>query len=151
MHISYERHHRHSYYIIKNGDLRGFEPEEIDVIALVARYHRRGTPQRRQDGYAELSGSLRRTVRILSAFLRIAESLDRSRNGVVKSVAVRTRGRSLTLHVAAIGDSELEIWAASRQLEVLAGELDRTMQLTAHHLQEGDVAAGAKKLAKKRR
>ena len=33
-HISYEKHHRHSYYLIKNGDLRGFEPEEIDVIAL---------------------------------------------------------------------------------------------------------------------
>ena len=26
-HISYERHHRHSYYLIKNGDLRGFEPD----------------------------------------------------------------------------------------------------------------------------
>ena len=151
MHISYERHHRHSYYLIKNGDLRGFEPEEIDVIALVARYHRRGTPQRRQDGYADLSGSLRRTVRVLSAFLRIAESLDRSRNGVVKSVAVRTRGRSLTLHVSAIGDSELEIWAASRQLAVLAGELDRPMELTAHHLQEGDVAADTKTIGKKRR
>ena len=42
MHISYEGHHKHSYYLIKNGDLRGFEPEEVDTIALVARYHRRG-------------------------------------------------------------------------------------------------------------
>jgi exopolyphosphatase/guanosine-5'-triphosphate,3'-diphosphate pyrophosphatase len=150
MHISYERHHRHSYYIIKNGDLRGFEPEEIDVIALVARYHRRGTPQRRQDGYADLSGSLRRTVRILSAFLRIAESLDRSRNGVVKSVDVRSRAKGLTLHVAAVGDSELEIWAASRQLPILAGELDRPMQLTPHHLQEADLVADATKSAQKR-
>ena len=25
-HISYPRHHKHSYYLIKNGDLRGFEP-----------------------------------------------------------------------------------------------------------------------------
>ena len=45
-HISYEKHHRHSYYLIKHGDLRGFEPEEIDVIALVTRYHRRATPKR---------------------------------------------------------------------------------------------------------
>src|SRR6266550_6426107 len=41
VHISYERHHKHSFYLIKNGDLRGFEPEEINIIALVARYHRR--------------------------------------------------------------------------------------------------------------
>ena len=53
-HISYERHHRHSYYLIKNGDLRGFEPEEIEVIALVARYHRRATPDRRHEGYRDL-------------------------------------------------------------------------------------------------
>ena len=45
VHISYERHHKHSYYLIKNGDLRGFEPDEIEIIALVARYHRQATPK----------------------------------------------------------------------------------------------------------
>src|ERR1041384_7827678 len=45
-HISYSGHHKHSYYLIKNGDLRGFHPDEIEVMALVARYHRRGTPKR---------------------------------------------------------------------------------------------------------
>src|SRR6185503_17189879 len=46
VHISYEGHHKHSYYLVKNGDPRGFEPEEIETIALVARYHRQGTPKR---------------------------------------------------------------------------------------------------------
>ena len=46
VHISYERHHKHSYYLIKNGDLRGFEPEEIDMIGLIARYHRQAPPKR---------------------------------------------------------------------------------------------------------
>ena len=46
-HISYEKHHRHSYYLIKNGDLRGFEPDEIEIMALVTRYHRRATPKDR--------------------------------------------------------------------------------------------------------
>ena len=54
VHISYERHHKHSYYLIKNGDLRGFEPDEIETIALVARYHRRATPKRRHDGFGDL-------------------------------------------------------------------------------------------------
>ena len=60
VHISYESHHKHSYYLIKNGDLRGFEPDEIDTIALVARYHRRATPDRRHDEYAGLRRRRRR-------------------------------------------------------------------------------------------
>ena len=59
VHISYDRHHRHSYYLIKNGDLRGFEPQEIEVIALVARYHRQATPKKSHEGYGDLNGTLR--------------------------------------------------------------------------------------------
>src|SRR5205823_4246347 len=83
VHISYERHHRHSYYLIKNGDLRGFEPEEIEIIALVARYHRRGVPDRHDDGYGELSRKRRKIVRALAAILRLAENLDRSHAQVI--------------------------------------------------------------------
>src|SRR5215207_6195272 len=84
VHISYERHHRHSYYLIKNGDLRGFDPEEIEVIALVARYHRQGTPKKSHEGYGGLRGSRRRAVKALSAMVRLAEGLDRSHaQGVV--------------------------------------------------------------------
>ena len=77
--ISFARHHRHSYYLIKNGDLRGFHPDEIEVIALVARYHRRGTPKQIARGVRRASPPpLRRTVRTLASILRVAESLDRS-------------------------------------------------------------------------
>ena len=61
-HISYEKHHRHSYYLIKHGDLRGFEPEEIDVIALLTRYHRRATPKPEHIGFEHLGKKERRTV-----------------------------------------------------------------------------------------
>ena len=64
-HISYEKHHRHSYYLIKHGDLRGFEPEEIDVIALLTRYHRRATPKRGHIGFDDLNHDLRRAVKSL--------------------------------------------------------------------------------------
>ena len=50
VHISYERHHRHSYYLIKNGELRGFDPQEIEIIALLARYHRQATPKKSPRG-----------------------------------------------------------------------------------------------------
>jgi exopolyphosphatase/guanosine-5'-triphosphate,3'-diphosphate pyrophosphatase len=57
LHISYARHHRHSYYLIKNGGLRGFTPEEVDLIALVARYHRRAAPKRGPEGFSALNES----------------------------------------------------------------------------------------------
>jgi len=128
-HISYERHHRHSQYLIKNGDLRGFEPTEIEVIGLVARYHRRGTPKRNHEGYGDLSPALRKTVRVLAAILRVAETLDRSRHGVVGAVTLRDRGEDLRLQVEAMGDAELEVWAGRRQLDVLEKELGKPITL----------------------
>jgi exopolyphosphatase/guanosine-5'-triphosphate,3'-diphosphate pyrophosphatase len=112
--ISYEGHHKHSYYLVKNGDLRGFEPEEIETIALVARYHRQGTPKRRHEGFKELPRRTRRTVRTLSAILRLAESLDRSHAQSITSVEIHDRGDDDLLQLRTAGDAELELWAAAR-------------------------------------
>jgi exopolyphosphatase/guanosine-5'-triphosphate,3'-diphosphate pyrophosphatase len=123
VHISYERHHKHSYYLIKNGDLRGFEPEEIEIMALLARYHRRATPKRRHEGYADLPRKRRRTVRTLAAILRLAESLDRSHSQTVTGVDLHDRGEDGLLQLRTSGDAELELWAATRH----AGPFERLL------------------------
>ena len=148
-HISYARHNRHSYYLIKNGDLRGFEPEEIEVMALLTRYHRRGTPKKSHTGYSDLSGALRKTVRILSGFLRMAETLDRSRNGVVRKIEVQDRAGKLTMNVYAVGDSELEVWAANRHLPSIAETLQRPVKIVSHHMADPD--EGTKPRSRKRK
>ncbi len=117
VHISYPRHHRHSYYLIKNGDLRGFDPDEIEVIALVARYHRRGTPKKSHAEYAGLSRPLRQAVRMLASLLRVAESLDRSHAQVISALEVHDRGDDVVVQLRTSGDAELEIWATSRHLK----------------------------------
>jgi exopolyphosphatase/guanosine-5'-triphosphate,3'-diphosphate pyrophosphatase len=137
-HISYERHHRHSYYLVKNGALRGFEPEEIEVMALVTRYHRRGLPVRDDAGYATLPKRLRRVVRTLAACLRLAEVLDRSRTGVVRGIKVRERLGTLRVELTAAGDAELEIWAARKQQRGLERVLGRPLRLVALQAGEGD-------------
>ncbi|OFW44885.1 MAG: hypothetical protein A3J29_06875 [Acidobacteria bacterium RIFCSPLOWO2_12_FULL_67_14b] len=128
-HISYKGHHRHSYYLIKNGDLRGFEPAEIEIVALLARYHRRATPKDEDDLMKDLGKGSRKTVEVLSAFLRLAETLDRSRHGVVKGLEVRERLGQLRIKVQAVGDAELELWAAHRQAEALEEALDRKIRM----------------------
>jgi exopolyphosphatase/guanosine-5'-triphosphate,3'-diphosphate pyrophosphatase len=114
VHISYEGHHKHSHYLIKNGDLRGFEPEEVDVIALVARYHRSATPKNRHAEYGDLPRKRRQTVRTLAAILRLAESLDRSHAQSLSGVELHDRGEDALLQVRTSGDAELELWAAAR-------------------------------------
>ena len=123
VHISYERHHRHSYYLIKNGDLRGFEPREIEVIALLARYHRQATPKKSHQGYGDLPGALRRTVRALSAMVRLAEGLDRSHAQAVAGIDMFPRGDDYLARLRTTGDVELEIWAAHRHVSALEKEL----------------------------
>src|SRR3954454_18847438 len=114
VHISYEGHHKHSYYLVKNGGLRGFEPDEIEVIALVARYHRQTTPKRSHDGFSDLPRRTRRTVRTLSAILRLAESLDRSHAQTITGLELHDRGDDDLLQLRTSGDAELELWAAAR-------------------------------------
>ena len=128
LHISYTRHHRHSYYLIKHGDLRGFEPEEIEVLALVARYHRRATPKRSHQDYGTLRTELRRTVKILAALVRVAESLDRSHAQSASSVDLLPNGDAFLIRIGPAGDVELELWAARRSvapLEEVLGTLVR--------------------------
>src|SRR5262245_32960169 len=115
VHISYERHHKHSYYLIKNGDLRGFDPDEVETLALVARYHRRATPVRQHEGYRELPRRRRQIVRTLAAMLRLAESLDRSHAQAVTSIELHDRGKDALLVLQTAADAELEVWAAARQ------------------------------------
>ena len=137
-HISFEKHHRHSYYLIRNGDLRGFEPSEIAIIALAARYHRRAEPSKELEGYGDLSSAHRRAVQVLGAILRLSEALDRSRHGLVRDVHVTTGAKTVALELQTRGDAELELWAANRQRGALERALRRTIVLRSRVVDDDD-------------
>jgi exopolyphosphatase/guanosine-5'-triphosphate,3'-diphosphate pyrophosphatase len=144
VHISYERHHRHSYYLIKNGDLRGFEPDEVEAMALIARYHRRARPSRRHEGFAECSGRRQRTIRALAAILRLAESLDRSHSQVISHVELHDRGLNALLRLLTTGDAELEVWAAGRHAEPFEALIKKPLRLevsATDHAEQSDQPA----------
>jgi len=131
VHISYPRHHKHSQYLIENGDLRGFEPDEIRVMALVARYHRRGTPKAAHADYARLSGPLRRSVRVLAAMLRLAENLDRSHSQAISELELTDGGEEYVLRLTTGADAELELWAAGRYAAPFQQFLGKPLRLEA--------------------
>ncbi len=85
--VSHSSHHKHSYYVIRNSDhLLGFTDHEIELIALVARYHRKSAPKPTHAEFAALAAADQRTVRALAAVLRVAIALDRTHAGLVDSV-----------------------------------------------------------------
>jgi exopolyphosphatase/guanosine-5'-triphosphate,3'-diphosphate pyrophosphatase len=127
-HISHTQHHKHSYYLVKNGDLRGFTPAEIETMANVARYHRGADPSKKHAGFASLSRDDRGRVLVLAGLLRFAEALDRSHRQRVRGVQ-RARGAGVRLRLRVVGDAQLELWGANRHVELLQGALGVPMRV----------------------
>jgi exopolyphosphatase/guanosine-5'-triphosphate,3'-diphosphate pyrophosphatase len=128
--IEHDRHNRHSYYLIKNGELLGFDPMEIEVIALAARGHRKQGGQFEAHEMRGLNAAAKRTVRGLAAILRVADALDRSHFGVVKKLNTRYSPGRLVIEVqTAPNNGELELWSCERRTELLAKLLDRRVIL----------------------
>jgi exopolyphosphatase/guanosine-5'-triphosphate,3'-diphosphate pyrophosphatase len=117
-HIGGQGHHKHSMYLIQNGNLRNFTAEEIAVVANIARYHRKSPPKSRHIAYARLSRRQRRIVDIGAALLRIADGLDRSHASAVTDLKCRIEGRRVRCILSTRADAELEIWAARRKMEM---------------------------------
>jgi exopolyphosphatase/guanosine-5'-triphosphate,3'-diphosphate pyrophosphatase len=109
--INSRQHHKHTYYLITHSDLYGLAADEIEMIANIARYHRRALPRAGHNPVKALSGKHRKILEILSSFLRIADGLDRSQFSVIQDLRVRV-GDPLTITVQTTGDAELELWAA---------------------------------------
>src|SRR6185437_295234 len=86
--IDHDRHNRHSYYLIKNAELLGFAPVEIEIIAQAARGHRKQAPSLDSVELQALNAGKRRVVRGIAAILRVADALDRSHFGVVRAIDV---------------------------------------------------------------
>ena len=118
--VGYDRHADHSAYVIRNGNLRGLSASEVERIALVAQYHGKARPRRRDAFFRSLDKPQRRVVRWLSALLRIAEGLDRSHYQLVQGVRVLTRRDRVSLRVTVRRDASLELWAARRRTDLLA-------------------------------
>lgn len=126
-HISHARHQNHSRYLIRNADLQGFQPEEIRILSLVARYHRGDFPSVEHAKFGALPSGLQRRVAQLAGILRIAEALDRSHFQNV--TALRVSLTEDTLHIAADtkGDPQLEVWAAEQDAGLFEESFRRTV------------------------
>ena len=130
--VSHSKHHKHTYYVIRNSDhLSGFNDHEIEMIALVARYHRKSAPSAKHPEFAALRSHDQDTVRTLAGLLRVAIGLDRTHGARVQSVGAHVHRRTLVIEVEAAdgADISLELYTANERRELLEAVLDRRVSV----------------------
>ena len=128
--VAHSSHHKHSYYLIRHSErLAGFTEGELELIALVARYHRKSEPVSSHREYTALSKRDRYRVRVLAGLLRIGIALDRTYRRAVERVHASVDDDSITVDVEAPAGTEvdIELFTARRSAELLAGALKRSV------------------------
>ena len=133
VHVSHSSHHKHSYYLIRNAELLGFTELELELIANIARYHRKSKPKKKHEPYYNLPHKrYQLMVRQLSAILRLAVALERRNKSAIAEVICQydRSNRSLQLRIqpSEIGDQcTLELWNLSYKKEAFEEEFNVTL------------------------
>ncbi|WP_197524779.1 Ppx/GppA phosphatase family protein [Botrimarina hoheduenensis] len=116
--INFDQHHKHSYQLIRNSDLPGFERDELRLVANIARYHRGARPKQKHKPFAALSDEDQDRVAKLAAILRVALALDRTHQQQVQDLRVGVTENRVEITVRTSGDAEMDLWAARRKVDL---------------------------------
>ncbi|MBN2577242.1 MAG: Ppx/GppA family phosphatase [Deltaproteobacteria bacterium] len=113
--VSYQKHHRHTEYLIRNGDIPGLADRERDIAARIARFHRRSAPDLHHPGMDGLTSGEARFVRKLATLLRVADALDRSHAQPINNLRAHVSGGRVVLHLGTSGLADLELWDVAHE------------------------------------
>jgi exopolyphosphatase/guanosine-5'-triphosphate,3'-diphosphate pyrophosphatase len=128
-HVSRDGHSRHTAYLIENGGLRGFSPDEVRLLTCLGRYHTRGRPRESFLAFEALSKEDKARCLSLLSLLRIADGLDVSHASVISHVDAVVGKDEVELLITARGDAELERWMFQRKKGLFEEIFDRTLEL----------------------
>ena len=128
--LSYSNHEAHSYYLINNADLLGFDQTEVDAMAAVSYFHRKRYPSKKHAQVAALDGRIMQAVRVMAILLRIAESLDRGHKGAITEARFRPgkKGQAI-LEVHCERDCQLELWGVQNHEKVFKKAFKRELMV----------------------
>lgn len=127
LYVSHAAHHKHSYYLIRNAELLGFTELELDMIALIARYHRKSKPRKKHEAYSVLPSQYRKVIKEMSGILRLAVALDRRQIGGINNVSCKYDQEYKKLHLSLTptqpnDDCALELWSLDYKKPVFEDE-----------------------------
>ena len=125
--ISYDSHHKHSYHLIRHADLFGFTPRERELIANVARYHRKSLPKKKHEAFGRLLSGDRLLVSRLAGILRLADGLDRRRNSSVKKLQCELSDTIFEVKLSGEEDLSVELFGGKTKGDLFESSFDRRL------------------------
>ena len=127
MTVGYHNHHKHGEYLVETTNLlNGYDHREQALLALLVRYHRKGTPRWGRWSDLARAGDKKLLLR-LAACLRLAEYLERARAGRVSDLRIWITRKSATLELVAEEEPAVEIWEASKHAALFEQAFDRRL------------------------
>lgn len=106
--INQKNHHLHGQYIILNSEIFGLSREDVEIVGLMARYHRHGVPSTGDATYAGLDQPNRLRVQKLAALLRVADAMERAHAGRISDFNIRYNNNWLELLIPGVHDLTVE-------------------------------------------
>ena len=128
MTVDYDDHHKHSRYLVFNAGLAGFTQREVALIGQAVRYHRKGVPSLGPFEALAVKGDAGRLDR-MSALLRLAEDLERSRDQLVREAHAELNHDGVELRLVSAGDDRVSRWAAGREVELFEHAFGRPLSV----------------------
>lgn len=122
--INYDRHHKHSYHLIRHAELFNFSPREREIVANLARYHRKALPKARHDNFARLAAADQELVCKLGGILRLADGLDRRRSRAVDAISCARAANTFTIDLYGQGDLSVEVFGGQAKGDLFASAFD---------------------------
>ena len=119
-HINISAYHKHSWYLIKNGELLGYSQSEHLMVAAIARYHRKSFPKKRHESWQLLvDESQRSLVADMSLLLRLSCSLDRRPEPLVSKIVIEANNKKVNIELIPnnLGQNlDLEKWSLTKAI-----------------------------------
>jgi exopolyphosphatase / guanosine-5'-triphosphate,3'-diphosphate pyrophosphatase len=129
--ISYNSHHKHSYHLIRHADLIGFTPREREIVAQIARYHRKALPKKKHEEFQRLNENDQATVCRLGGILRLADGLDRRRSGLVEVMGLHKNGNVFNMSLSGSEDISVEIFGGNAKKDLFEKAFKKNLVLVA--------------------
>ena len=119
-HINISSYHKHSWYLIKHGELLGYSQAEHLMVAAIARYHRKSLPKKRHDSWQLLiDESHKSLVSDMSLLLRLSCALDRRPEPLISKIVIEANNKKVNIELIPndLGQNlDLEKWSLNKAI-----------------------------------
>src|SRR6266705_77192 len=122
--VNVSNHHKHTFYLIQSSPLVGLTQLQMDLVANVARYHRKSAPKIQHEPYEAMAPKHRLMISKLAAILRLADALDNEHASTVDAVEVDYKRPRFLFRLKGKGDMLLEKWALVNKRDLFENVFD---------------------------